>query len=215
MNGGSPTAFDRKIVSSRFRPLSQSATLNTSGRSSAAILYFVPTIGEVAALYGEDGAARLRQQLADWLSGLVRVEDIVARTGSDEFLMLLPETSRDDAEGVRRRVTGVLHQSEFRLTDNVPVGIEVFIQSALRQTDHKYLLHGDRLFDLSADPKEKRDVSAEQAQRAARMRKRVTARMREVRAARERFRQETGARERRLELTDDEARELRALGYLD
>lgn len=101
------------------------------GRLSAAILFFVPTIGEVAALYGDDGAARLRQQMADWLSGLVRVEDIVGRTGSDEFLMLLPETSQNDADRVRRRVVGVLHQSEFRLTDNVPVGIEVYIQSAL------------------------------------------------------------------------------------
>ena len=102
-----------------------------SGQSSAAILFFVPTIGEVAAMYGDDGALRLRQQLADWLSGLVRVEDIVARTGTDEFLMLLPETSQHDAEGVRSRVTGVLQQSEFRLPDNLPVGIEVFIQSAL------------------------------------------------------------------------------------
>ena len=66
-----------------------------------------------------------------WLSGLVRVEDIVARAGSDEFLMLLPETSQNDADRVRRRVIGVLHQSEFRLTDNVPVGVEVYIQSAL------------------------------------------------------------------------------------
>ena len=35
--------------------------------------------------------------MADWLSGLVRVEDIVGRAGSDEFVMLLPETSEDDA----------------------------------------------------------------------------------------------------------------------
>ena len=102
-----------------------------TGRRSVAILFFVPTIGEVAALYGDESAARLRQQMADWLSGLVRIEDIVGRTGPDEFLMLLPETSQGDADRVRRRVIGVLHQSEFRLTDNVPVGVEVYIQSAL------------------------------------------------------------------------------------
>jgi len=102
-----------------------------SGRQSAAILFYVPTIAEIGALYGHDNALRLRQQVADWLSGLVRVEDIVGRVGSDEFLMLLPQTAADVADRVRRRVIGVLHQSEFGLADNLPVGIEVYIQSAL------------------------------------------------------------------------------------
>jgi two-component system cell cycle response regulator len=121
--------YSSEFIQAHLQRLDRDAV--ASGRQSAAILFFVPTIGEVAAMYGEDAASRLRQQLADWLSSLVRVEDIVARTGSDEFLMLLPETAQDDAEIVRARVTGVLQQSEFRLTDNVPVGIEVFIQSAL------------------------------------------------------------------------------------
>jgi len=107
------------------------ADTDGAGRQSAAILFFVPTIGEIAALYGTENAMRLRRQMADWLSSLVRVEDLVGRVGSDEFLMLLPQTSPDDADRVRRRVTGVLHQSEFGLMDNLPVGIEVYIQSAL------------------------------------------------------------------------------------
>lgn len=114
-----------------------------SGRQSTAVLFFVPTIGEVAALYGESAASRLRGQIAEWLAGLVRVEDIVGRTGTDEFLMILPETSADDAKGVRKRVSGVLHQSEFRLTDNVPVGIDVYVQSGLTT-----LQHGDTLENL-------------------------------------------------------------------
>lgn len=102
-----------------------------TGRVSSAILFFVPTVGEVAALYGSEGAAMLRKQVADWLASLVRVEDIVARSGADEFLVILPETSREDADAVRKRITGVLHQSEFRLTDNVPVGVDVYVQSGL------------------------------------------------------------------------------------
>ncbi len=99
------------------------------GTASNAILFFIPTIAEVAALYGEEAAAMLRRQLANWLSGLVRVEDLIARVGTDEFVALLPETSRIDTEIVRKRVIGVIHQSEFRLTDNVPVGIDVYVQS--------------------------------------------------------------------------------------
>lgn len=120
------TVYSAEFMQAHLRRLN-----SESGRASAAILFFVPTIGEVAALYGDESASRLRQQMADWLSGLVRVEDIVGRAGSDEFVMLLPETSEDDADRVRRRVIGVLQQSEFRLTDNVPVGVEVYIQSAL------------------------------------------------------------------------------------
>lgn len=105
----------------------------TAGRSvsSTAILFFVPTIGDIAAQYGDEAAAVLRRQVADWLSALVRVEDMVGRTGTDEFLTLLPETWSADADIVRNRVTGVLHQSEFRLTDNVPVGVEVHLQSGM------------------------------------------------------------------------------------
>lgn len=102
---------------------------------SSAILFFVPTIGEVAALYGMEEAALLRQQLASWLAALVRVEDTIGRTGADEFVALMPDTGLVDAELVRKRVVGVLHQSEFRLTDNVPVGIEVYVQSGLTELE--------------------------------------------------------------------------------
>jgi len=121
-----------------------------SGRQSAAILFYVPTIAEIDVLYGHDNALRLRQQVADWLSGLVRVEDIVGRVGSDEFLMLLPQTAAGDADRVRRRVIGVLHQSEFGLADNLPVGIEVYIQSALVP-----IAPGDTLDELVARASEK------------------------------------------------------------
>lgn len=101
------------------------------GTVSSAILFFIPTVGEVAALYGLEEAALLRQQLGSWLAALLRVEDTVGRTGMDEFIALMPDTGLSDAEQVRKRVVGVLHQSEFRLTDNVPVGIEVYVQSGL------------------------------------------------------------------------------------
>jgi diguanylate cyclase (GGDEF)-like protein len=105
------------------------------GTISSAILFFVPTVGEVAALYGMEEAALLRKQLASWLAALVRVEDTVGRTGADEFVALLPDTGLADAEQVRKRVVGVLHQSEFRLTDNVPVGIEVYVQSGITEVE--------------------------------------------------------------------------------
>lgn len=101
------------------------------GIASTGILFSVPTIGGIAAQYGEEAAAVLRRQVADWLSALVRIEDLVARAGPDAFLVVLPETSAADADFVRLRVTGVLHQSEFKLTDDVPVGVEIDLLSGM------------------------------------------------------------------------------------
>lgn len=87
-------------------------------------------------------AALLRQQLASWLAALVRVEDTVGRTGADEFVALMPDTDLVDAEMVRKRVVGVLHQSEFRLTDNLPIGIEVYVQSGITELQENDSLEG-------------------------------------------------------------------------
>jgi two-component system cell cycle response regulator len=103
------------------------------GIVSSAVLYFIPTIGEVAAIYGMEEANLLRKQLASWLAALVRVEDTVGRSGADEFVVLMPGTGLVDADQVRKRVIGVLHQSEFRLTDNMPVGIDVYVQSGITE----------------------------------------------------------------------------------
>jgi PleD family two-component response regulator len=103
------------------------------GTISSSILFFVPTVGEVAALYGLEEAVMLRKQLASWLAALVRVEDTVGRTGADEFVALMPETGLADADHVRKRVVGVLHQSEFRLTEKMPIGIEVYVQSGITE----------------------------------------------------------------------------------
>ena len=132
--------YATEFTRAHFGRLSEDKTAR--GAVSSAILFFVPTIGEVAALYGREEAVVLRQQMANWLAALVRVEDSVGRTGADDFVALLPNTGLADAELVRKRVVGVLHQSEFRLTDKYPVGIEVYVQSGITE-----LQANDRLED--------------------------------------------------------------------
>jgi two-component system cell cycle response regulator len=113
------------------------------GIVSSAVLYFIPTIGEVAAIYGTEEANLLRKQLASWLAALVRVEDTVGRSGADEFVVLMPGTGWVDADHVRKRVVGILHQSEFRLTDNMPIGIDVYVRSGVTE-----LQESDNLEDM-------------------------------------------------------------------
>jgi two-component system cell cycle response regulator len=113
------------------------------GIVSPAVSSFIPTIGEVAAIYGTEEANLLRKQLASWLAALVRVEDTVGRSGADEFVVLMPGTGWVDADHVRKRVVGILHQSEFRLTDNMPIGIDVYVRSGVTE-----LQESDNLEDM-------------------------------------------------------------------
>jgi len=49
----------------------------------------------------------------------LRVSDILGRYGGDEFLAILPETSRDEAQRVGHRIVSLLAEHPFRLTDSV------------------------------------------------------------------------------------------------
>jgi diguanylate cyclase (GGDEF)-like protein len=49
----------------------------------------------------------------------LRVSDIIGRYGGDEFLAILPETSRDEAQRVGQRIVSLLAEHPFRLTDSV------------------------------------------------------------------------------------------------
>jgi diguanylate cyclase (GGDEF)-like protein len=48
----------------------------------------------------------------------LRVSDIIGRYGGDEFLAILPETSRDEAERVGQRIVSLLAEHPFWLTDS-------------------------------------------------------------------------------------------------
>ncbi|MEQ8604055.1 MAG: diguanylate cyclase [Marivibrio sp.] len=73
----------------------------------------------VADAHGAESARILMQQMADWIAGMTRIEDACARVGPDGFALSLPETPPDEAERVVQRIVGVLHQSEFHLSEEV------------------------------------------------------------------------------------------------
>lgn len=79
----------------------------------------IDNIAGVAERHGGESARVLMQQMADWIAGMTRIEDAVGRLGADSFAVLLPETPVDEAERVLQRLIGVLHQSEFHLTEEV------------------------------------------------------------------------------------------------
>lgn len=79
----------------------------------------VPTLPRIREEYGEENAEILAHQLADWITGMTRIEDTVARIGPDTFAILLPDTPESEANRVVQRIIGILHSSEFHLGEEV------------------------------------------------------------------------------------------------
>lgn len=67
--------------------------------------------------FGEEAARELTRQVAQWISGLVRLEDVVANFGGGEFCVSLPDTPINEAEAVIGRVTGILEYTDFAVKD--------------------------------------------------------------------------------------------------
>ena len=91
----------------------------------------VPTLPRILEEYGEENADILAQQLADWMNGMTRIEDTVARIRQDAFAILLPDTSEYEANRVVHRIIGILHTSEFHLGEEVMQVIHAWVEGGV------------------------------------------------------------------------------------
>ncbi|MDX1737724.1 MAG: diguanylate cyclase [Alphaproteobacteria bacterium] len=98
----------------------------SNGQLSLAI-FAIRNAPDVKQRFGEEACEMLMQQMADWIQGLLRTEDMTARIGEYEFAVILPSTPLDKASMVANRITGILHHSEFRLTDEIMEAINVWV----------------------------------------------------------------------------------------
>jgi len=68
---------------------------------------------ETGEKYGQEAGNAMLKQIARLLKSCVRGIDIVARWGGEEFAILLPETSAEDASSVGARILKVVAAQEF------------------------------------------------------------------------------------------------------
>ncbi|MBK3745642.1 GGDEF domain-containing protein [Paraburkholderia aspalathi] len=69
--------------------------------------------------YGHAGGDEALVVFAQVLSKSARAGDVVARVGGDEFCILLPETSRSDADQIAKQIKGILDRTEVGILDEV------------------------------------------------------------------------------------------------
>ena len=87
------------------------------GRHLSVAFLRIPDVDGIRQNFGEEQAQHLRLQLAQWITGLLRGEDLTARYDENEFCVVLPDTPKSEADLVTHRIAGVLAYTDFAVKD--------------------------------------------------------------------------------------------------
>jgi two-component system cell cycle response regulator len=77
----------------------------------------VPDVEQIRSRFGDEQANHLRLQVSQWITRLLRVEDMTARYDENEFCVLLPDSPESEASLVIGRIAGVLAYTDFAVRD--------------------------------------------------------------------------------------------------
>ncbi len=100
-------------------------------RSLALIVFDVDDFKSINDKVGHLAGDRVLAQAADRLREAVRAVDVAARIGGDEFAVILPESSADDADQLYRRV-----QSSMRGTSLGPAEDRLRLSAGIAELQH-------------------------------------------------------------------------------
>lgn len=121
LTGAYGRAFFDAYVSSRLE------LAKTQNRHLAVVFFAAPNIEGVRRQFGEDAALHLTQQVGQWITGLLRAEDLTAAYAPNEFCVVLPDTPLAEAEVVMHRIAGVLAYTDFAVRE-VYQPVKVWVQ---------------------------------------------------------------------------------------
>lgn len=137
---GKATADDRTAAYSKEFMLAHLAGrlehARRGGRHLSVVYLNIPNIGAVVHQFGKEAGEQLLAQLGNWIMGLLRAEDLTARSDDSEFCLVLPDTPIEEAEIVMHRIASVLTYTDFAVPDVYqPVKVWVEVGSALARED--------------------------------------------------------------------------------
>ncbi len=94
--------FNRKYLEQSFAQLH--AEFNRTGIPFCLVMLDIDYFKKVNDTYGHIIGDEILQQFASFVKGKVRINDVVARFGGEEFTLLLPNTQREDGETLLQRI---------------------------------------------------------------------------------------------------------------
>ena len=95
------------------------------GKTVCLLMLDVDHFKNVNDRYGHATGDRVLKHLADTLRDLVRDEDIICRFGGEEFLLLFPETSMDQARAVAERIRSHIETSVADAETNCQITVSI------------------------------------------------------------------------------------------
>lgn len=109
----------------------RTAAAQIQGRHLTVVFFHIPGVEGVREQFGDEAAEHLQLQLAQWIQGLLRVEDVTARYEGSDFCVVLPDTPMEEAQVVMNRIAGVLDYTDFAVREVYqPVKVWVEVGSA-------------------------------------------------------------------------------------
>jgi two-component system cell cycle response regulator len=100
-------------------------------RTLSIAFFRVPEVEHIRQRFGEEQANHLRLQVSQWITRLLRTEDLTALYQDNEFCVVLPDSPQKEADLVINRIAGVLAYTDFAVRDVYePVKVWVRIGSA-------------------------------------------------------------------------------------
>jgi diguanylate cyclase (GGDEF)-like protein/PAS domain S-box-containing protein/putative nucleotidyltransferase with HDIG domain len=83
-------------------------------------------------IFGHDMGDRIIREAANLLKETLRGDDIIARTGGDEFLILLPKTSAEEAEEIKDRIQRNGHNQRV---DSLRISLAIGFSTKIREDE--------------------------------------------------------------------------------
>lgn len=95
--------------------------------SLSLILCDIDSFKEINDTYGHDVGDRALQTISATLKTFLRKTDLAGRYGGDEFMLILPETSRKGAENLVNKLLSIMGETDLQLPDGKPVRLSMSI----------------------------------------------------------------------------------------
>ena len=118
-------------------------------RNLSLAIFSIQNLDSAENMYGAGAGNQLMQQAADWISRLIRVEDMAARLTPIEICAVFPDTEEQDARQATDRIAGVLHHSDFALSGTRNATTRMWTQSGIATS-----IEGDTVESLVARARE-------------------------------------------------------------
>lgn len=109
---------------------------------TAAVMTGIDHFKEMNNNFGNDAGDQVIRLVAQCLQRISRASDVVARTGGDEFLLILPHTELDGARILAERLRQDIAERPLVVNQQrIPVTVSVGVAGAIGETDLDKLSH--------------------------------------------------------------------------